>query len=554
MIVKEKTVVIDKETNEVLSTKNRLTINDPNLTNPKRRIYITKPACRNHKLKKETELIENTDMYIVDDRYVGQEIKRILGYPEYKRIPLRELYNSPYIYNADIKMETLVRMAYQKKEQHPVYVFEKGYLDIEQSVLGCDRINAVTYIHENQIFTYILNDFMKVFSDKKYVRKATEKDIRKAIATDLGTLDGDELHIKIDKSDKYKVDIDQRFKLHLKFFDREDDLLKELFQDIHRMESDYISIWNIDYDVPQIAKRLEYYNLEPKDIFSHPDVPEEWRYWSYKPDKKKTQHITDKWHWLSCTSMSQWIDQMLLYSRVRKHKRKQPTYSLDHICNVELGFGKLMMHKEDVPPGKEWHIHMQSYEFVDYVVYNIQDVLLLKFLEDKNNDISALFGLSEHSQLADFSKQAAMLKDSYYKFATDHGRVLATTGNNMHGPYDHYIGKQGGAVLKADLTKDIGMKCIVEKPDYESMILVMCSDLDYKAIYPSYKSGYGISKETKIATTVEIEGQPTTEIEPLYGALANPEENAVWVGHQYFNLPSYEEMEESLKSILEQYA
>jgi len=552
MIVKEKTVTIDANTRKVIDVKSRLTTNDKALLNPRRRIYITKPQYRNHDLKKETEDITATDMHIVEDRFLPQELKKIFGIPEWKRVGLRKLCDSPYIYNADIKMETLVRIAYEKFLRHEILHFTKGYLDIEASMLGCDRINAMTYIHENTVYTVALKDFMKIYDDKKkFVRDANEKDIRRAIEKHLGkfTEDG-KIHIV---NDKMKKPVDVKLDFHFKICENELELLLWIFNHIHKCESDFIYIWNISYDVPKIASRLQYYGHEPKEVFSHPSVPPQWRHFYFKEDKKKTQHMSDKWHWVSTTGMSQFVDQMLLYARIRKAERKKSKYSLEAICQEELGIGKLTLEDDDEVSAnvhlphrlvgtKEWHVYMQQYNFVEYVVYNIQDVLLLKFLEDKNNDTRGLYSLTEHSGLSEFSKQSSMLKDSYYKFALDRGRVFAATGENMKGPYDDLIGKQGGAVLRADLCRDIGMRCIKQKPEFESMVLTMCSDLDYKAIYPSLKSGYGISKETKISTTVAIQGQPQETIEHYYGAIATPEENAVWVGHQYFGLPNYEEM------------
>jgi hypothetical protein len=566
MVVKEKVVTIDEDTREILSVKNRLTFDDKALLNPKRRIFVTKPQFRNHQYKKETEELSKVDMYICEDKYLKDDLKKILDIPEYSRINLRKICNSPYVYNADVSMEALVRMHYNKVRAHPITPLSFGGFDIEASVLGCGRINIITYITNDTIYTTVLRDFMhkyvqnenkstEEFGGDNFLSKqankkkkvATEDDIYDCIEKYLGPMASPN-HIRInlpykDKNGNPKP-VQKDYAFQLQVCDTELECLFWIFEQIHREETDFIGIWNIDYDIPKIISRLNYYGVDPKNLFCHPSVPDRWKLVDYRQDKKKTQHVNDKWHWFYCTAMSQFIDSMLLYSRIRKTKRKQPTYRLDAISKIELGFGKMTFGDDEISCYAHDHHYMQKYHFCEYVVYNIQDALLMVLMEEKNHDTTAMWNLTGDSPLSAFSKQSVMLRDGYYKFGLENGRVFATTGDDMTGPYDHLLGKVGGAVLRADLCSDIGARCIKERPGFESMILVGASDLDYKAIYPSFKSGYGISKETKIATTVAIEGVDKELIEPLFGGIANPEVNAVWIGHDYFGLPNYEEMAE----------
>ena len=545
MVVKEKAVTIDEDTREVVSVKNRLTFDDPSLVNPKRTIYVTKPERRNHKYKKETEERKNVDLYHVEDRRLIDELKAILRIPQWQRAKLRTLCNSPYVYNADVSMEALVRMKYNQTKKHPITHFTVGGLDIETSMLGDGQTIVISYVHENTIFTAVLDEFMYHLVDGKR-KRARRDDIYVQIRSLLGHMP-DQNHVVVTTKDKKGNDVEHIYELHLEILEKEQDMILWIFDKLHINETDFVGIWNIDYDIPQLIKRLEYYGIDPVEVFSHPSVPKGLRYMRYHQDKKKTQHIADKWHWLHSTSMTQFVDMMLLYARIRKAKRKKSSYKLDAIAKEELGFGKLSIGDDDDDRPMD-HPKMQREQFPAYVAYNIQDVILLSLMEKKNHDIVAMWNLTGDSPLSDFSKQSVMLKNGYYKFALDNGRVFATTGEDMTGPFDHLLGKVGGAVLRADLCKDIGTNCIAERPDLETMILVFASDLDYKAIYPSFKSGYGISKETKLSTTVEIEDVRTGgkknvhDIEALYGGLANPKENSVWIGHDFFGLPNYEEM------------
>lgn len=515
VLVKEKQVTIDSDTKEILKTKN---IIRP-IIDPKRRIFVTKNEYRTHKYKKETELLSNVEAYTVCNRTLIDDIKKILGYSKYHRAGLRELCNSPYIYGADVSIESLVRTSYIKKMKHPIVPLTVGTFDIETSVLGDERINAVTFIANKKVYTAVLDDFMWKFNDKGKKTKATANDI----------------HILAQKLLKPYID-EHNFTFEIKCFTEELDLIRWIFDAIHKEEMDYIGIWNLGYDVPKIIERIEFYGENPADYFCHPSVPKDIRVCKYHEDLKPVQHITDKWNWLHCSSKSQFVDLMLLYARIRKVKAKEPSYSLDAITNKVLGVGKLKF------TGIGGHYEMQSTRFVEYVVYNIFDSMLLTLMEWKNNDCTSLYYLSGNSPLSDYAKQSVMLKNAYSEYCLGKGKVFATTGKNMKGPFDHLFEKIGGAVLKADNTKDIGVNCIIEKPWYEALLMIMCSDEDFSQIYPSFKSGYGISKETKLATVLEIIGYKKMDVEQLMGGIANPEENAVWIGHKFFGLPDYTEM------------
>ena len=454
MVVKEKIITIDNDTRKIVDIKNRLTVNDPSMKNPKRKIFITKPQFRNHKYKKETEELSKVDMHIVEDRLLVDKLKEIMGIPAWQRTSLKKICNSPYIYNADVGMEALVRLHYNNTKKHPITSFTTGALDIEASVLGCKRINIFTFIHENTIFTAVLDDFMYKRDEKGNRVKATKRDIYECISARLGKMPDDN-HINI-SSDTKKFKINETFNFELEVFEHELELIFWIFKNIHKMETDFIGIWNMDYDVPKIMERLEYYGVDPKEVFCHPSVPKQWKHLKYHKDRKQTQHISDKWHWLHCTSMSQILDQMLLYARIRKAKRKQSSYKLNDIATEELGISKLGYDDPELEKKASDHRYMQTEKFVEYVAYNIVDALLLVFMERKNHDMVAMWNLTADSPLSDFSKQSVMLKNGYYKFGLEHGRVFATVGEDMSGPYDSLLGKVGGAVLRADQCREIG--------------------------------------------------------------------------------------------------
>ena len=517
VLVFEKDVCIEnRDTNKILSTKKKFNI----IKNPKRTIYITKPECRTYRYKKDYEELKNCDAYTVEDRYLADEIKKILGYPSYKRVGLKDLFNSPYVYNADISLQALVRERYMKKQKHPILPILMGGCDIETSVLGDEQINALTLVCETNVYTVVLKEFMWKYEGDKKLR-ATKQDIM------------DIVHDKIQHYlDTYK------FTINLHIAETEWELLTWFFDKLHKEKDiDFIGIWNIAYDIPYILDRLKVYQVDPKDYFCHPDIPKDYRVCKFKEDKSNKAFIADKWSYFYCTCYSQFIDSMALYNKVRKTESKEPSYSLDAISTKELGEGKLKFEEGD-------HYTMQTRRFPEYVVYNMVDAMLLQLMNWKNKDLVAMYYLTDNSPFNDFSKQTNGLRDGYFRFCLEHGRVYATTGNDMKGPYDHLFNCGGGSVLPSANITNMGLKCIVEKPDMESRLIPLAADLDFKAMYPSFQSAAGIAKEMKLATVVGIEGHSSKDIEQFMAGIAMPDDNAVWIGHDYFGLPDYKELKE----------
>lgn len=57
-------------------------------------------------------------------------------------------------------MENQIRMKYLARAKHPLVKYSIGSLDIEKSVLGCDRINLITFVHDREVYCSILDDFV----------------------------------------------------------------------------------------------------------------------------------------------------------------------------------------------------------------------------------------------------------------------------------------------------------------------------------------------------------------------------------------------------------
>lgn len=226
------------------------------------------------------------------------------------------------------------------------------------------------------------------------------------------------------------------------------------------------------FDVPKMMERIKQLGYDPAQIFSHPAIPQIYQFVSFKEDKSElAQHFTDRWHWVSAASYSQFIDGMCLYARLRKTSGKEPSYSLDEISSKEVGHQKL--HFSAITN----HHYMQKYRFLEYIAYNINDVTLMWMMEQKNNDIYALNALSGMSHLQHFARQTTMVRNDAYNYGRYHGMIPAAAGPEMLTIFDHMLPKAGGAVLPPNKAVGVGINAVREF-DSQSLVSILTNDLD----------------------------------------------------------------------------
>lgn len=509
----------------------------PNLAiykNPKRSFWVTKPAFRNHNYKKEYCDEKELDQYTVYQKNLNYELYKVLnGYPPRNRyLKLSSICESPYVYGADVKIETLIKRKYMNEFGDDEFIpFTTGFLDIETSVLSGSRgdINLISVTHETDIYVAIHDSYLyKIHESKEHGKvkiKATLDEVKEVVHNSLKS------HIE-----------KHNFKIHYYIGKSEIDLVTWIFQQIHKNKTDFVGIWNLGYDIPHILERLELNGIDSKDIMCHPEVPNEYRYTKFKPDRRKVAHFTDKWHWFYLSGHTQFLDSLGLYSRVRKVKGYLPSYTLDNILKRELGEKKLSLG----PEGS--HFKMQTERFLDYIAYNIFDVMSLQIMEWKNTDITTMNILAGTTSLDDYAKQSTIVTNDLYDYCRAHGKVTASASGDMKDEFSDYHAKVGGTVLPPERSMNVGVNALVERPDFETMLHVFVSDVDFSAYYPNTQCAGNISKETKMNTGIMIEGENILKTRAYYSQAISPLENAIDIFYNHYNLPNYTDMEKLVTS------
>ena len=395
---------------------------------------------------------------------------RALGMPWFNG-HLKRLAESPYLFGTDILSTAVIKKAYMDKYPNVQTGFTVAVADTETDVLhGTNDIVMMTITCKERVFTAVTKDYVGTYPSF------------------LDTVK--------EKVDKYIGDVVKARNIVFEtvIVNSPLEAVKACIDVAHEIKPDLLAFWNIDFDIQKIIKACENEGVDPKDIFSDPVVPENYRRFEYKQGPK--QKVTDsgkmtpikpaaQWHTVYATSSFYMVDAMCIYKHVRTGKPEEQSYSLDNILNRNLGIRKLKFDEANHLGGLKWHQFMQSDYKAEYVVYNIFDCVSIEILDEKTTDMCLTFPLfSEHSDFENFKSQPRRAVDKLHYFALEHGRVISATppgakkkkntGKEEEDDDDsdesieeklETLSLQGWIItLPAHLVADNGLQCIEEDP------------------------------------------------------------------------------------------
>ena len=516
-------------------------------SNPKRKFYITKSHLKfDDDEIKEWEDLSNLDEYITDEDSFTESIYKVLyGYcPDYK-INRNMLYNNPHLYGGNMHLETLVKQKYNERLKQNNQIKSTpttGFFDTEMSMIdriGKGRLIAASLTHENQVYSYILEDFFYIKKGDISV-KGNIEDLEKLRAQVIN----EDRFISEKAKDLYRK---KNIQYHYKVVKDEMELIRSFMEQLHENETDFVGIWNLPFDIDIIVKTCEKFNVDPKDIFTHPSLKNYKYFYFHKEDSAhNNKHFAERWSYVSSPSHTKFVDSLCLYAILRIVKNKEVSYKLDYILEKnKISDGKLKFsHIESLDNligSADWHRKMQNDHVYEYIIYNIFDSLSLQILEWINNDISSMNILLENSLIQHLNKQTVRNRDAFYFKCLEIGKVISSSPPKE---LDYPIVKAGGAVADINNTYEIGRSNIIKEfKDHPTQITVYNSDIDLSAAYPTAIIQLNISRETKRKSIVDLDGYSDDEKYALFSDMYGEKENAVKVCKKYFNLPSYTEIE-----------
>lgn len=389
-----------------------------------REFGITKEHARNHTDKKEAEELRKLQIVKTTQAQMPLEIAKRLG-KNRKRLNMRQLARSPFVYGGDITTPTLLKAAYLEKFPDLTSESTLGVIDIETDVChGTEQILTISYSYKSTMVLAINKWFLKGTN-------ITEDDIRKAFHEHLG---------------EYVTK--RKLNLEVVILDTPGMCVKHIIDRTHETMPDFLTAWNMSFDIPRMTEALERENYNVAQVFSHPSVPVEFQKAEWKPSPKvkitasgKASPVPpgDRWHKFFCASGSYWADAMVLRAMIRKAGGIIPL-GLDAVLNIELGLRKLNFKEGDGYEKLDWHIHMQSNHKVEYCIYNAWDTLGVEEIDEKTKDFSiTLPQLCEFSEYANFSSTPTQLADDLHFFYRDLGMMIACKSDQMETELDKHV-------------------------------------------------------------------------------------------------------------------
>ena len=448
----------------------------------------------------------------------------------YRRNSIRDVRDSPYVYGLDISSNTILHKMYKDK-----YDINTPYsvcvLDIESDV-ETKIITAISIVMGKDVFTAVTKKLVGNITD-------VENKVKKLFVENIPESAKGDVNIKVEVHDTAMSCIEAVFKV------------------LHIWKPDILAIWNILFDIPMIVAECNRNEIDPKNIFSDPSIPEHLREFKIKEGPKQSVkesglvvpiNIQDQWHTIYTTSSFYIIDAMCAYSYVRAGANAViGGYSLDNILKHELNLGKLTF--KDMPDliGVEWHNYMSKNKPLEYIVYNQWDCLGMVELDKKTTDLSTNMPvLNGYSSFDKFSSGPKKIVDALYFYALDNGKVIGSKPNKASD--DKILGLDNWIItLEAFRIVDNGLNVIKDNPDILTNIRSHVYDADQVSGYPSNTVAVNLSKETTKREIKSVAGIPkhkfkVNNMNLMYGSV-----NSISYCTEMLRFPTLVELNEKIK-------
>lgn len=483
-----------------------------------------------------------------------EEYKRIKSrsYMELREWKRQNLVASPLLYGIDYDIEDQFKLNFYRDRPMTLPKFKKAYMDIEVDInneeelvveVANHQINCITYFDETAVKVHaFLLDNQPNNPRLQYIKNNTDLYIRETLSKKLINIE------------EYFPGADSSRWIDVRFYNTEESLLKDCFSTIHKYKPDFVGFWYMPFDIRYILNRMRRLNMDIYEVCCHPDVPKEFKRIKYTYDKNRNPNNLNKgkssddnqeseWmDWVDISGYTQYYDMRAVYSNIRK-RYKEKEYSLEYICNKELGEGKTPLSKFDL------NIRTAAYKNYDiFLEYALTDTLRLFQLERKTNDIDAWYVYSGHTRLSNCHHVSIVIRNELTSEVFIPNNKVS--GNNVI--YDTWGKITGALVAKPDLCR---AEC-VKIGGKRTTVYMNSIDSDASSQYPSMTEAENISKSTiyyKGLTIYQIEtvgGEEHYRIigdgDDFHNMLQTRVTSIFTLGTKYFNLPTLGEMNKML--------
>ena len=521
---------------EYLYTKDGRRIpNIAHFPNYERTFYVTQKGFQKHYEKLEWEDRSKLVEFRCTEAEVAERAARATRMYG-QRITKKTVAVSPYVYGYDISTTALIKQMY--KDKFPDFIHPTSSvaaLDIETNVKTVEKEVLVVGL---------------TFRETVYI--AVNSNWLPATMVNIDAINY-----------KYKELLGEwitkrNLKLIIEFKDTPGKCCEAAIRKAHELKPDYISIWNMDFDLPKMIDTMQKEDMDLADIFSDPSVPDQFKFFKYKKGsaqkvtqsgKQSAKHPADMWHTMLAPASFYFLDSMCIYKRIRAAAGMVSSYGLDAALARHLDLGKLKFTETDHLSRTAWHEEMQTNFKIEYIIYNIFDCIGLELLDEKINDLGRSFdALSGVSDYSDFDSTPTRIVDDLHFYVQKFDKVIATapSRNDIIHDYDKYVIDMKGwiSTLASYLMDDNGVAVIREMPNTNSMARAHCCDIDIEGTYPNGEDIMNISKETTYRELHMIRGLSEQDRRNVGINLSGGMSNAVEICNKVLQLPALAELGE----------
>ena len=418
-------------------------VSEPNID-----IYFEKPELRTFSHNKNYEKIENLDK--VTCKYtqviptIAKEmgdsgmnfLNRIYETKDFKRLNEFMLY--PYSFGADYDIKSFYRINWLRNlDNDKLKPISAGFMDIEADSIDIKGfadattcpIDLITLIDKDNMesYTFALVGRECVPKDTTYMNERDRKrELRRRQLYEERHLQEQQLMADMPG---LKRELEGLFNEHYgainyRFFFYKDErkMLVHLFELINKLKKDFIAIWNMQFDIPYILKRMQILNLNPEDYI----VPKEFisKQCYFKKDMKHYQ-AANKSDYFYCTGYTVFTDDMINYAAIRKSEKVLRSTKLTYVAKREIKDQKLDYSEY----GDLKYFSYLNYR--QYFIYNIKDVLLQLGIENRTQDLDTVY-LTAYKNATPYEnifKQTMKLRNVQYLSFLDQELI---PGNNVN--------------------------------------------------------------------------------------------------------------------------
>lgn len=380
-------------------------------------IYIVKEKYRNFNYNKPQERIERMDKKRVPVSKIRYQIANEMGeqgkqfikncYETRNFGAINQLYKWPYAFGCDFQPEFYYMKNWYEKYDLKNIKLTKAFIDIETDLmeyeLDLDNIQntayspvnliSVTFEETKEVHTLILRpskpsrlgrseeDYLKIYN--MYLKQMED---HQKLMSNMNSFIND-LHESFDGTYGYL-----NYNIHE--YEKEIDLIANAFKLINDRKPNFCMIWNMRFDIQYLYYRIIQLGYNPASIMCHPDFKDKKCF--FKIDRS-TYMLEKQYDYFECSSYTQYICQMRLYTSIRKSQHKLRSVALNAIGDIELKDKKV-----EYPP--ESNIRTFPYnDWIRFIKYNIKDTLIQVGIERKTNDCMTYY-MRSHSNLTPYSK------------------------------------------------------------------------------------------------------------------------------------------------------